>query len=206
MARNYKNIRIFKSDFMESLTHVHPITPLLLWGPITIFLIAFGSNQLSAGTVFVLAISALITWTFLEYCIHRFLFHYRTESKLGKYLVFLFHGLHHDEPNDPTRLVMPPFPAFLFISGFYGLFTLFLPFHEKLVFLGFFLIGYLAYDYIHYATHHFPMKNKIGKFLKKHHISHHNRYHNAKFGVSSPLWDFVFGTYEEKKVNEKAVN
>lgn len=197
--RKYKNIRIFKSDFMESLTHVHPLIPIILWGPISAGLIFFGGKNLSNGRIAILTIGALVTWTLLEYTIHRFLFHFKSENRIAKELVFLFHGLHHDEPNDPTRLVMPPFPAALFIISFYFLFSLFLPFHDTLYFLGIFLIGYLAYDYIHFATHFFPMKNPVGKYLKKHHISHHNRYHNAKFGVSSPLWDIIFGTYHQKK-------
>ncbi len=199
MARAYKNIRIFKSNFLESLTHVHPITPLVIWGPIGVFIIRMGGEHLDNKTILTLAFQALITWSFVEYGVHRFLFHFPAKSKIGQYFVFLFHGLHHDEPNDPTRLVMPPFPAFLLLTGFYLLFSLFFPFYERLVFLGFFLFGYLAYDYTHYAIHHFPMKSRIGKYLKKHHIGHHNRFHNRKFGVTTPLWDHLLGTYHPPK-------
>jgi len=57
-----------------------------------------------------------------------------------------------------------------------------------------FMTGYLAYDLIHYATHHWPMKSGIGKFLTQYHLKHHYKTPDARYGVSSPLWDKVFRT------------
>ena len=57
-----------------------------------------------------------------------------------------------------------------------------------------FMIGYLAYDLTHYATHHFPMRSKYAKYLKRHHMQHHYKDASTRFGVSSPLWDLVFRT------------
>ncbi len=200
-TRKYKEIRLFKSDFLESLSHVHPITPLLIWAPVSLYFLYDGITTFNLGftQIALTFIAAFFVWTLSEYLLHRYLFHFPAKSNFGKRFVFLFHGLHHDEPNDPTRLVMPPVPAFLFISLFYFLFKAIIPMTYLHVFMGFFLIGYLCYDYIHYATHHFPMKSKVGKFLKRHHISHHNRFHDAKYGVSTPLWDYILGTYSSKK-------
>ena len=57
--------------------------------------------------------------------------------------------------------------------------------------------GYIAYDWIHYYTHHFSPKNRVGRWLKRYHLLHHfDEHHGTKrFGVSNPLWDLVFGTY-----------
>jgi sterol desaturase/sphingolipid hydroxylase (fatty acid hydroxylase superfamily) len=55
-------------------------------------------------------------------------------------------------------------------------------------------MGYLIYDITHYATHHFPMRGKVLKFLKRYHMQHHYKTPDQRFGVSSPLWDWVFGT------------
>jgi sterol desaturase/sphingolipid hydroxylase (fatty acid hydroxylase superfamily) len=57
-----------------------------------------------------------------------------------------------------------------------------------------FILGYLAYDLIHYATHHFMMRKGALKFLKRYHMQHHYKTPDRRFGVSSPLWDMVFGT------------
>jgi sterol desaturase/sphingolipid hydroxylase (fatty acid hydroxylase superfamily) len=56
----------------------------------------------------------------------------------------------------------------------------------------------------HYATHHFPMRRGILKFLKRYHMQHHYKTPDQRFGVSSPLWDVVFGTFpkEEPRVAE----
>jgi sterol desaturase/sphingolipid hydroxylase (fatty acid hydroxylase superfamily) len=54
--------------------------------------------------------------------------------------------------------------------------------------------GYLAYDMLHYAIHRGVMKSRIGAYLRKHHLQHHYAVPERNFGVSSPLWDFVFRT------------
>jgi dihydroceramide fatty acyl 2-hydroxylase len=60
-----------------------------------------------------------------------------------------------------------------------------------------FMIGYLLYDLTHYATHHFPMRSGYAKYLKRYHMAHHYKDPNTRFGVSSPVWDWVFRTAGE---------
>lgn len=191
-----ESIRIFKNPILESFTHVHPIVPLLLWGPVVIYLIYRGVSfknitnlELLAGFIF-----GILLWTITEYVLHRFVFHWNAQSRGGKYFVFLFHGLHHDDPQDPTRLVMPPVPAILIVSLLWMLFSAIFPGRYIEIIMAFFLIGYLCYDYIHYATHHFAMTSKIGKYLRKYHLQHHYSGERSKYGVSSPLWDYIFLT------------
>ena len=196
-----KTVRVFESDFMESLTHVHPIIPLLLWSPVSLYLFYLGATVDGHGmnsmiSIFVLGI---LFWTFTEYTLHRFVFHFPAKGRIGKRFVFLFHGLHHDAPNEATRLVMPPVPAILIMSLLYSLFSLVVPKAYLNTFMASFIVGYLCYDYIHYATHHFPMKTKIGQYLRKFHLQHHYKCPDAKYGVSNPLWDYIFNTIESKK-------
>jgi len=146
-----------------------------------------------------LGVAGTLIWTLTEYVLHRFVFHYNARTRTGKHLVFLFHGIHHDDPKDKTRLVMPPLPAVAMVSLLYLFFNIFLPAKYIDGFMGFFLIGYLIYDYIHYATHHFPMKNKVARYLKTYHLQHHYSKKNDKYGVSNPLWDYILNTVEEKK-------
>lgn len=203
-AKNYPSLRIFKNPILEATTHVHPIVPLILWTPVILALLyyAIWIQNLSFATIGLWALIALVSWTFLEYILHRYLFHFPAKSRFGKYLVFLFHGLHHDDPNDPTRLVFPPVPAILIVIVLYTLFSLLIPFAYLQVFMAFFLVGYLCYDYIHYATHHFPMTNKVGRYLKKYHLQHHFKKERARYGVSSPIWDYAFGTTTGPRYDE----
>lgn len=202
--KSYPSIRIFKNPILEWCTHVHPAVPLTLWAPVSAYWIYDGAvnSGLAATGVISWLLIGLIAWTFTEYILHRFVFHFPAKSRLGKYLVFLFHGLHHDDPDDPTRLVFPPVPAIAIVIALYYFFALFIPSHVHHLFMGSFIIGYLCYDYIHYATHHFKMTSSLGRVLKKNHLQHHHISEPVKFGVSTPLWDYIFGTFYSSK--EKA--
>ena len=194
--KKHNSIRIFENPILESLTHVHPITPLIVWSPVILYLTISSAQKytLSWGEMGTWAFLGLLIWTFTEYILHRFIFHFPAKSKLTKRFVFLFHGLHHDDPQDPTRLVFPPIPAAMIVTLLYLFFGLFIIDKYHQFFFGFFLIGYLCYDYIHYATHHFKMTSRVGHFLRAYHLKHHYSHLPEKYGVSNPLWDYVFNT------------
>jgi sterol desaturase/sphingolipid hydroxylase (fatty acid hydroxylase superfamily) len=194
--KQYESIRLFENEWLERLSHAHPIIPLLFWSPVVLWLLwqTAARGAVDAGTLVLLAIGALFTWTLTEYFLHRVLFHFPARSRIGKRLVFIFHGNHHDDPKDKTRLVMPPAGAVLIMSVLYLIFRALLPEAWVGPFCAFFICGYLVYDYIHYATHHFPMRNPVARYLKHYHLRHHFSGEPGRFGVSSPLWDIVFGT------------
>ena len=105
----------------------------------------------------------------------------------------MIHGVHHDYPNDATRLVMPPILSIPLAVIFYLMFRLLFGASAPAISAGF-AFGYVCYDTIHYATHHFAMKQGVWRWLKHYHLRHHYRDDAAGFGVSTPLWDYVFGT------------
>jgi sterol desaturase/sphingolipid hydroxylase (fatty acid hydroxylase superfamily) len=199
--RDAEPIRLFQSGFLEFFTHISPVTIVVIWLPVVIYLLA--SAVVSAGgfpTYIPLGfLAGLFVWTFAEYTLHRFLFHYQPSSPRMERVFFMFHGIHHAQPQVKTRLVMPlpvSVPGFFI---FYGLFYLVLAVllgapHWVAPLTSGFMIGYLAYDLTHYATHHFPMRSRLAKYLKRHHMQHHYKSPDARFGVSSPFWDWVFGT------------
>lgn len=191
-----KSVRLFRNDFLESLTHVHPIVPLLFWSPVVMFLLwrAVAVHDLSVLQVATMALPGLFIWTFTEYLLHRFAFHFPSTSSFGQRLVYLFHGIHHDSPDDKGRLVMPPAGAVIVMAVLWVVFALLIPEPWTEPFCAFFIVGYLIYDYLHYATHHFPMRHPLLAALRRHHLQHHFTTEKARFGVSSPLWDWVFGT------------
>lgn len=196
-TREEQSIRLFRNDFLEALTHVHPIVPLLIWGPVAGWLLwrSVGVHGLPPTHVLGVGALGLVVWTLAEYCLHRFVFHYPAQGRVGKYLVFMFHGVHHAAPRDKTRLVMPPAGAVIVMAVLYAIFSLAVPAPWIEPFVAFFIIGYLIYDYIHYATHHFAMRTPVLHFLKVYHLKHHYGAEGLRYGVSSPVWDRVFGTY-----------
>ena len=208
MQKPYKSIQLFQSPFLERLTHVHPITPLLFWSPIVAILIwrSFAIHQFSLYEVSIFAVAGLMTWTFMEYILHRFLFHFESESKVLQKLHFLIHGIHHSDPLDDTRLVMPPILSVILAIGVYWIARLFLGPMQVEPYFAFLVVGYLGYDYVHYSVHHFKPRTRFGKALKQNHMHHHYIDHNARWGVSSPIWDYVFGTMDSVTVNVDVKN
>ena len=196
-------IRLFKSDFLEFFTHISPITVIALWLPLSILLIVYAVMTASSATfpayIVLGFVAGVFLWTLAEYILHRFLFHHKPTSPRQERIFFLFHGIHHVQPQVKTRLVMP-FPvsiplAVVFCGLFYLVLGVLLKAPQWVAPLtSGFIIGYLAYDLTHYATHHFPMRSGYAKYLKRYHMQHHYKDPDTRFGVSSPVWDWVFRT------------
>jgi sterol desaturase/sphingolipid hydroxylase (fatty acid hydroxylase superfamily) len=198
-----KPIRLFESDFLEFFTHISPISIIVLWLPIAALLIVYAVKQTpSLGFPAFIPegfVIGLFLWTLAEYIVHRFVFHHQPAGQLQERIFFLFHGIHHAQPQVRTRLVLP-FPisvplALLFFGLFYEVAAVLLRAPQWVApLMSGFLVGYLAYDLTHYATHHFPMRSGYGKYIKRYHMQHHYVDPNSRFGVSSPVWDWVFHT------------
>ena len=202
----HKSIRMYKSDFLEKQSHVHPLTPLFVWIPIISYLlyVAVAKENVPVSSIYLYAIPGILTWTLAEYLLHRFLFHIPVIGPFTKRFHFMIHGVHHEDPIDPTRLVMPPIPGIAIAVPLYFMFSLIMGSVHVKPFFAFFLIGYLCYDYIHFYTHHFTPKSKILKTLKYNHMQHHFVDPKTNLGISTPLWDHVFGTFKTYKSKRKS--
>jgi sterol desaturase/sphingolipid hydroxylase (fatty acid hydroxylase superfamily) len=193
---------MFKSNLLESLSKVHFAVPLIIYIPAIGYFI-YKSFALQADLLFFLFyfLWGLMVWTVIEYLLHRYIFHFEPTSEWGKRIHFIFHGVHHDYPQDAKRLVMPPSASIPLAILFYLLFSLF--FQNKSYLLAFFagfITGYLLYDMLHYAIHHHNFKSPLMKKLKVHHMLHHYADPAKGYGVSSALWDIIFkSNFPEKK-------
>ncbi|MGZ3753696.1 MAG: sterol desaturase family protein [Mucilaginibacter sp.] len=196
ISNSSESVRMFKNDFLEKLSKVHYSVPLIVFVPIIILTIYFSVTKsgLNYPEQFYLYASGLIFWTLAEYILHRFVFHFDPKLKWAHRLHFIMHGVHHDYPNDAKRLVMPPSVSLPLAFLFFLLFEAALPAGFCYAFFAGFITGYLCYDMIHYAIHHHNFKSGWAKRLKKHHMIHHYADPHKAYGVSSPLWDEVFGS------------
>ncbi len=207
--------RMFGSNVQEALSHVRPWVPHAIFLPVVGLALAAAFRAESLARVGGWVAVGLLIWTLLEYAIHRGIFHppqwIEDDTRrvvgglapgaavlpalptLRHKFYFIVHGVHHDYPNDSTRLVMPPsvsIPlATLFYLAFAGLFGATAP----AVFAGF-IAGYLVYDTIHYVVHHASGRFALVRALKRRHFRHHYADSSRDFGVSSPLWDLILGT------------
>ncbi len=184
---------MFQSSLLESVSKVHYSVPLIVFVPVIVYFLwkGFLLENFSLLT-FILSFGfGLLVWTATEYSLHRFVFHLVPNSKWGQRLHFIFHGVHHDFPNDRLRLVMPPSVSIPLSLGFYFMFQLALPASWLPFFFAAFLIGYLVYDMSHYAFHHLTFQNPLLKKMKQHHMRHHYHEPDKGYGVSTFLWDKI---------------
>ncbi len=151
--------------------------------------------------VILIILAGAFFWSLFEYLMHRFVFHFVAESEQGKKFNYLIHGNHHEYPRDRERLFMPAAPSLIIASV---LFLLIYAVIGKNVFAFFpgFMLGYLIYGTMHYAIHAWNPPFKWMKGLWRNHHLHHYKQQRRGFGVSSTLWDHVFGTMFDLK-NEK---
>jgi dihydroceramide fatty acyl 2-hydroxylase len=198
-------IALFRNGTVDRLlARAHPIFPLAFFGPI-VAIVVLATHRRGYVVLEVAAFAAgWLLLSLVEYLLHRFYFHRRTpSSREGRIDAFLAHGYHHQYPRDATRLVLPPMvtvpiavPVFLlshFALGHAG----------DMGFAGL-VSGYIAYDSIHYLAHHTHAKRGPIGWLRRYHLLHHHDPGPGRFGVSSPLWDLVFGTYAPLKARQLA--
>jgi sterol desaturase/sphingolipid hydroxylase (fatty acid hydroxylase superfamily) len=193
-----KSIRVFENPFLEAISKSHWSTPGIWFGPFVVWALVAWPGRIGLGATLGYFGLGWLLFSLFEYSLHRIVFHgfiRIAHDQPSRFRAFMTHGYHHEFPDDPLRLVMPPmisWPlAVLFAAAYYGVFgaASFFP-----VLAGT-MAGYVAYDWIHYYTHHGRPRGGVGKWLRAYHMRHHYQDPDAYMGISSPLWDLVFGTY-----------
>src|SRR3984885_6630484 len=154
---------MFDSKVLDALSRVHPVVPVVIFLPAIVALAAWALSGVGALVAAALALAGYALWTLFEYWLHRIIFHFEPEDGFGARLHWIIHGVHHDHPNDPLRLVMPPSVSVplsaLFCVGFWAVLGTPLWY----AFGAGFLAGYLIYDMTHYHLHHHTPKTRVGK-------------------------------------------
>jgi dihydroceramide fatty acyl 2-hydroxylase len=191
--------RMFESEWLDRLSRVHPAVPVVIYVPAIGILSGLGLARLPLLTAIAMLLLGYAFWTLAEYWIHRAIFHFEPTAGFGARFHWIIHGVHHDHPNDPLRLVMPPSVSIplstLFCLGFWS--ALGTP--RAYAFSAGFLAGYLIYDMTHYFLHHHKPRTQAGRWLRELHMRHHFQDDTSGFGISAPYWDKAFGTYSARR-------
>lgn len=158
------------------------------------------ATEIFASSFFALIASffgGVLFWTFIEYLLHRFAFHFVGESPMLKHLHYVVHGMHHAYPTDPNRVIFPPFLSLPVGMVIFSIMLLIMPYAWAFGAMAGFIVGYCWYEFIHYASHHIKWRIPQLKRLKRHHLLHHHSeaFRDKNFGVTTVLWDHIFGTY-----------
>ncbi len=190
---------MFESRVLDSLSRVHPAVPVIIFVPVIVVLAAWGLQTLSILVAVALAAAGYALWTLFEYWLHRVVFHFEPEDGFGARMHWIIHGVHHDHPNDPMRLVMPPAVSIPLGAIVFGVLYLILGAHAAAAVGAGFFTGYLVYDMTHYYLHHFRPQGWLGRMLRERHMRHHFQDDTRGFGISAPYWDEVFRTSPRDK-------
>jgi sterol desaturase/sphingolipid hydroxylase (fatty acid hydroxylase superfamily) len=136
------------------------------------------------------AVAGAATWSLLEYLIHRFAGHVRTNNIFG-----VEHTAHHSRGDyfapawkkvaaavgvaaiavGPAVLVGGLWPGLAYVAGLSGF--------------------YLYYEILHRLEHVWGGWGPYARWARAHHFHHHFHDPSVNHGVTSPIWDMVFGTY-----------
>lgn len=196
MEKNKKKESMYQNRFLEILSISNPkvIVPFHLIISSSLFYTGYQLARESPLWEMVLFFMlGFLVWSLAEYLLHRYVFHFVRENRIIRAFHYAMHGYHHKVPHDDKHLFMPPVPAFVLLTLFFGIFYLFLG-QNTWFFLPGFEIGYLMYSMIHYVIHRKVPKNRFLNKLWVHHATHHYKQSDKAFGVSSMFWDRVFGT------------
>ena len=195
---------MFRNGFFESLSKVHFTVPLLIFVPVIVYFTwkAFVVTGIGAGAYLLWFLVGLAVWTVTEYLLHRFVFHLASDSPRMQRISYVLHGNHHEFPRDKQRLFMPPVPSIIIASIVFLLMYATMRTNVFAFFPGF-ILGYLLYGSMHYAIHAWNPPFKWMKPIWRNHHLHHYKNEQRGFGVSSHLWDLIFGTaFDLKKERE----
>lgn len=116
--------RMFENDFVDACSRWHWTSPLWAYVPMVLFLLylSIAKFEVSLALTAGLFAAGAFAWTFAEYVLHRFVFHYQPKRAWAQRLHWILHGVHHDYPSDAWRLVMPLPISLPLAAIFYALF------------------------------------------------------------------------------------
>ncbi len=189
-------ITISHDQYMK-IARTHHLTPVVVYGSLSAIMLALTLywGQKSLGHIALLFLSGFLLWTAVEYFLHRFPFHHDIKTEPFRLITSGLHLLHHEIPNRGDYVVAPiamSFPFYLVIVGLFCLATR--DVSNAFLLSSGLATAYLCYEWTHYSTHHRVAKTRFGKYLKRHHMMHHFKDSHNYFGVTSPVWDWMFGT------------
>ena len=164
-------------------------------------LVAGFAGLFSWSTVPLLTVG-LLSWSLFEYVMHCFIFHYDARSRLGRKFLYHAHISHHENPVAKSQisasliLGLPIgavyWPLAWAVTGSWVA--------ASWLFIGL-AAGFFSYKWVHFQCHHRRSRLRLLRYLRHYHLLHHYKTTELRFGVTSPLFDLVFGTFRAVRRN-----
>ena len=160
------------------------------------------SETRSLTSILLLCLTGVVMWGLFEYWLHRFVFHFDAQSGKGHNFVYALHAFHHANPKVTDDLFVS-LRLSLPITLFYcSLAWALMRSWQAMVYLFIGLMaGYFSYEFLHYQAHHRTPRLRVFRYLKMYHLLHHHQNSALRFGVTTPLFDYLFGTFQSPRRN-----
>ncbi|MBD2751347.1 sterol desaturase family protein [Spirosoma validum] len=196
--KNSGTKKLFDNPILEALSRTHIMVPISMWLILSASLVwyAFTYTDMDNSTIGLLFLAGLFVFTLFEYVLHRYLYHLAPTTPKRAKIQYTFHGVHHEYPKDKTRLAMPPALAIFVAAFFFGLFFVMMGEAAYAFFPGF-LVGYTGYLATHFIVHAYAPPKNFFKQLWINHSVHHYKNPESNYGVSSPMWDYIFKSFQK---------
>lgn len=194
IAAQREEVALFRARWLDVFTRVHPATPYVVGAPLIAWSL-WVARELDAILLGALVLGGWLLWTLVEYAMHRFLFHLSAEGEHARIALLLAHGHHHVWPSDRRRIAATPVQLGSLLLLFSGLAQLSLGGARGAALFAGVVLGYVVYEAVHFMAHHGRPRSRLLRALKEHHLRHHHAAPRSRWGISSPLWDWVFRTH-----------
>ena len=156
----------------------------------------------SLSSILFLFVAGVLSWGLIEYLLHRLVFHFEAQSERGRNFVYAMHLNHHANPKAMDdlfaglRLSLPIASCYCLLGW-----TVMGSWQATVYLFTGLTAGYLSYEFLHYQAHHRSPRLRLFRYLKKYHQLHHHQNSARRFGVTSPLFDHLFGTFQSTHRN-----
>lgn len=173
------------------------LMPVYFYTALVVCLIALTRGEnFSWRYIFLLIGVGVLSWTLIEYVLHRFIFHYSPRSAFGKKLVYAAHLSHHENPRATNRLFSSLLVSVPIATPYVLLSWIVTGSMQAASYLFAGLTaGYFCYEWLHFQAHHRRPRLRIFRYLRKYHLLHHYQTPELRFGVTSPLFDVLLRTF-----------
>jgi sterol desaturase/sphingolipid hydroxylase (fatty acid hydroxylase superfamily) len=145
----------------------------------------------------------LLIWGLYEYAVHRWVLHHEPSENGFDLPGNRTHLKHHADPLSLERLSVqlsesvPVSVVYCLIAwavtGSWQAMTY--------LYTGL-MAGYFFYEYLDFQAHHGMSRSRFVRYFRKYHLMHHHYDAKVRYGVTSPLFDYIFGTYHITKATK----
>ncbi len=173
------------------------IAPFLVYAPLAIgsLICALHEGTFSQALVPAFIGLGVVGWTLLEYMLHRFVLHVHPQAPAIGNAIGTLHLGHHRDPMDEAKITMPVYGSLPIAGVLLGLLRLMAgSWGVSLLIMAGIIGGYLYYEAVHFRIHRASRRGRVIGFQRTGHVFHHHQDLTRCFGVTTPLWDWAFGT------------